>query len=243
MIDETIYEEYGNRECGEGESGNRECGDRECVAPRAYKGRQYKTAVEYVRNIDVRQLNRDGILDAPPGTPFGWEWTKAGKITMNAVLVPDEDLDGDEALWLHHVSSGGEELIAYPVKITSIRPNYGGRKRYFLCPLQKGEEPCLQRVEFLYNLSPESMFGCRHCLGLIFESRKKKGDPFYESVGKHCRKAQRARRKLSWAKTRSEQERCRDTIREAVDVMNRRTASIMNHNPFLDSLFGGERGD
>jgi hypothetical protein len=58
----------------------------------------------------------------------------------------------------------------YPVRLATTRPNYGGVRWWFVCPLVVRGVPCGQRAGKLH-LPPGSLyFGCRACHGLTYAS-------------------------------------------------------------------------
>ena len=59
----------------------------------------------------------------------------------------------------------------YTVGAVSTSPTYGGRRWWWLCPLNhRARGACNRRVGKLYLPSGASYFGCRHCYELSYTS-------------------------------------------------------------------------
>ena len=60
--------------------------------------------------------------------------------------------------------------VSEQVQLLSTRPNFGGKRWWFACPLQLNAKTCNHRVGKLYLPSGESQFGCRQCHDLTYRS-------------------------------------------------------------------------
>jgi hypothetical protein len=70
--------------------------------------------------------------------------------------------------YIHVINTTGEEKnFDYNVILTKTPCHFGGFRHWFQCPL------CNKRVGVLYKVS--YIFGCRHCFGLTYSSRKFSG--------------------------------------------------------------------
>lgn len=65
---------------------------------------------------------------------------------------------------------GSPEDVEERIKLLSTRPNYGGARWYFSCPVTTQGERCARRVSKLYLPPGERCFGCRKCHDLTYES-------------------------------------------------------------------------
>lgn len=121
----------------------------------------FRNTTEDHRFLDIRELNRWGLL-----RPSGWRtitWKRHGEVVSSIGVLPDYDR---LLLRYSHESPYGErQNREYPVFLDSTRCNYGGERRWFLCP----GSGCSRRVAVLYC---GSIFACRHCLDLSYESQR-----------------------------------------------------------------------
>ena len=73
-------------------------------------------------------------------------------------------------LWQKLEADGTETRFAEPIRLTSITPNFGGVRWWFICPLVGDGIACRRRVKKLFLPPGEVYFGCRACYGLTYES-------------------------------------------------------------------------
>lgn len=118
-----------------------------------------KNTVEDHRALDIRSLQRDGVLVA--GWRGNWQWSRDGEVRASIGL----EVESLERVRLHYqVTIQGEtEAKDYPVVITWTSCHLGGNRPWFLCPC------CWRRVAKLYSYG---MFACRHCLRLNYRSQQ-----------------------------------------------------------------------
>jgi hypothetical protein len=125
---------------------------------------------ESYKSIDVRRWQRQGLLS--PGTFFSQTWTRDGEPSGNiGVLVKD----GSVTLGYRLGQNG--QPIEQPVYFSWTRPQFGGRRPWFLCPL------CIRRVTLLYLRGER--WACRICCDLAYRS---------ELQSKGCRGQMKARK-------------------------------------------------
>jgi hypothetical protein len=148
-------------------------------------GRHYhcgskSTTADY-RSLDVRRLQRDGLLK--PGQAFSWQWSRNGE-KVASIQVRTEI---NRIILSYRHRSGGEEWQdkEYPVRLDWTDCNYGGQRAWFLCPAAG----CGRRVAVLYN---GGIFACRHCYRLAYESQRE------DAVDLMARRAEKIRARLGW---------------------------------------------
>jgi len=114
-----------------------------------------KAATEDYRTLDVRTLQRTGVLT--PGWRGGWQWSRNGETSASIGL---ETESRDSVRLRYQVKTQGQaEAKDYPVPITWTPCHLGGERPWFCCPC------CNRRVAKLYG---GVMFACRHCLRLNY---------------------------------------------------------------------------
>ena len=134
-----------------------------------------------MRALDVRRLQRDGLLAA--GQWFMWKWSRNGEeVASIQIRVADDRV----TLNYRSRSYGGEwQPMEYPVYLDWTPCRLGGRRAWFRCPARG----CGRRVAILYG---GSIFACRHCHHLAYDSQREKHDD------RLTRKADKIRQRLGW---------------------------------------------
>lgn len=140
-----------------------------------------KDTTSNMRALDVRRLQRDGLLTA--GRAFGWNWSRNGETIASIQMRTEEDR---VILNYRSRSNGGEwKAMEYPVRLEWTGCNLGGQRAWFLCPAQG----CGRRVAILYG---GSVFACRQCHKLAYQcQRETPGD-------RAMRRAETIRERLGW---------------------------------------------
>lgn len=111
--------------------------------------------------IDVRQLKRENMLT--PGSSRTLCWTDTiGRIHYEIRMKAE-----NAEIWLEDVIKSDvtpDQLVTYPIPITTTKTAYGGERVWFLCPSIN----CNRRVAILYK---RGWFLCRHCQELTYLSQ------------------------------------------------------------------------
>jgi hypothetical protein len=145
------------------------------------------TTSEYLR-LSLPRLKRQGLL-----CPRGWvdlSWYRGEEVV--ASIKMRVELDWVDFRYSHRDRGGGEwKSEEYSVYFASTPCNFGGSRLWFLCPGQG----CSRRVAILYG---GSIFACRHCHNLSYESQREQ--PHYRAL----HKAQAIRGKLRGSPNMSE---------------------------------------
>ena len=146
----------------------------------SYYGSSGETTEDY-RSLDIRQLQRDGLLTA--GRSFGWNWT--GQTGTDASIQARVEASS-VVLVYRHQSNGGEWIDEnYTVRIERTLCNLGGSRPWFICPARG----CGRRVALLYG---GAIFACRKCYRLSYPCQRERG------CDRAMRRADRFRDKLGW---------------------------------------------
>lgn len=147
-------------------------------------GRRYqggKSTTSDMRALDVRWLQRDGLLTL--GRAFGWNWSRNGEKIASIQMRTEADR---VILNYRSRSNGGEwKAMEYPVYLEWTGCNLGGRRAWFLCPARG----CGRRVAILYG---GAVFACRHCHKLNYQCQRETNDD------RAARRADTIRRRLGW---------------------------------------------
>ncbi|MER2539480.1 MAG: hypothetical protein ABTQ26_09585 [Azonexus sp.] len=144
-------------------------------------GQGGKDTTSDMRALDIRRLQRDGLLT--PGRWFMWKWSRNGEEVASIQIKTELDR---VILNYRSRSNGGDwQPIEYPVHLEWTACHLGGRRAWFHCPAQG----CGRRVAILYG---GTIFACRHCHRLAYASQRERADD------RATRQADRIRDKLDW---------------------------------------------
>ncbi len=145
------------------------------------RGQRGKDTTSDMRALDIRKLQRDGLLT--PGQAFGWNWLRKGETVASINIRSEVDR---VILDYRSRSNGGEwQAMEYPVRVEWTPCHLGGRRAWFHCPAPG----CGRRVAILFG---GSVFACRHCHKLAYESQR---EPDHDRA---VRRADTIRRRLGW---------------------------------------------
>jgi hypothetical protein len=147
------------------------------------RGQRGRDTTSDYRALDVRRLQRDGLLT--PGRSFGWNWTRKGE-TVASIQISTET---DRIILNYRHKTGGNDWqsMGYPVHLAWTECTLGGRRPWLLCPARG----CGRRVALLY-LGGSGIFACRHCYRLAYASQRETPDD------RAMRRAGRIRDRLGW---------------------------------------------
>ena len=146
--------------------------------------------------LSVSALMRAGVL--VPGEQTGglWGWTYEGEDRPHALVSYEADLTEPDDPWLRLRYDVNGERVECIVRLLTTRPNYGGRRLWFSCPLVG------RRVAKLYLPPGGRLFGSREAYGLTYAFCQASGSPLIASiaadVGASVPRVRRAMRTLGF---------------------------------------------
>jgi hypothetical protein len=126
--------------------------------------------VEHCLTLDANRLTRLGVLKDGTCLSGVISWP-AGASGENRVGCQVCTLDGAEPwirLYYSLTATGANE--DYRVTLTTTRPQYGGLRWWFVCPLVVNGVACNRRLGKLYLPPGGRYFGCRRCHRLTYAS-------------------------------------------------------------------------
>ena len=126
--------------------------------------------------LSVAALMRGGVL--VPGEQTGglWGWTYEGEDRPHALVSYEADLTEPDCPWLRLRYCVNGERVDCMVRLVTTRPNYGGHRWWFLCPLVG------RRAAKLYLPPGAKLFGSREAYGLTYASCQASGSPLIASI-------------------------------------------------------------
>lgn len=131
-----------------------------------------RITVERCRQISIFELSRAGVFNKGDGSFWSCQWRDAaGEETASIGYML---IDGGRAIRFMYTvtnkASDETETLDYCVEIATTRCNFGGVRRWFVCPAVKDGIPCGRRVGKLYLPPGGKYFGCRTCYNLTYRS-------------------------------------------------------------------------
>jgi len=137
---------------------------------RRFRWQDPKRTVEQCRSLDAGRWAREGIIAAGMRGEGACVWLDPSTGEQRCSISYRTDLSSDGSGWVELSYRVGEpaQAIAYRVQLQTTRPNFGGVRWWFTCPLSVRGQACGRRVKKLYLVG--RYFGCRHCHGLTYRS-------------------------------------------------------------------------
>ena len=135
-----------------------------------------RATVEASLVLSVSALMRTGALVPGERTGGLWGWTYEGENRPHAIVRYDADLTEPDDPWLRLRYNVNGERVDCMVRLVSTRPNYGGRRWWFLCPLVR------RRVAKLYLPPGGGLFGSREAHGLTYAFCQASGSLLIASI-------------------------------------------------------------
>lgn len=144
--------------------------------------RSGRACTEDCRQIDVRRLQRDGLLKR--GAAFRWQWSEEGRCTASVNMSVSDVL---HLSYRHRYNGGDWQDASYSVSLAWTSCTYGGERAWFRCPAAQ----CGRRVAILH-MGNGGIFACRHCYRLAYRSQRETADD------RASRRADKLRARLGW---------------------------------------------
>jgi len=130
--------------------------------------------VEECLALDINALMRLGIVREGVHDASALEWRnmRTGTVASSCRYHVDCRRVGASSIRFSYRLRDGEQ-IALTVALTTTRPNYGGLRWWFLCPIRdRSGRVCGRRAGKLYMPAGEAHFGCRVCHELTYQSHQ-----------------------------------------------------------------------
>ncbi|MFC1866521.1 hypothetical protein ACFL0H_00045 [Thermodesulfobacteriota bacterium] len=143
-----------------------------------------KTTVEECRCLTTQVFVRQKLLSPGIHVTDTLNWKSILSRRLEASCnIEINTLDLDSA-WIRlcHTYPYSDEGIDYKIRLETTRPNLGGIRWWFNCPIND----CNRRAAKLYRPPLAKLFGCRHCHDLTYRScqNSHKSDSLFGGSGK-----------------------------------------------------------
>ena len=114
--------------------------------------------------LNVSRLARDVAFRNGANGTLSWTNPLTDSQSMIARFAVREDVMGIVFCIGYEV---GSTRLAYGIRMKTTKPNFGGNRWWFTCPLVPSGVPCERRVAKLYFAG--RYFGCRGCHRLTYK--------------------------------------------------------------------------
>ncbi len=134
-----------------------------------------KITVEGSLSLSISALVRKKAITPKARSTGSWCWSYEGADEPHATIGYEANLMDLEAAWLRlHYQADGEP-VDYRINLVSTKPNYGGLRWWFICPLVRRDGGPPRRVAKLYLPPGGRYFGSRGGYGLTYTSCQESG--------------------------------------------------------------------
>lgn len=134
-----------------------------------------KDKVEDYRRLSIKRLCEENVIKSGSWESGSWQWLADGEVT-SSIGYEANTLEENTYFRVHYTNTRTEEKFDYKIRLATTNPNYGGKRWWFICPLQG----CGRRVANLYSAG--RYYGCRHCYNLTYQSQS--DAPHYRALHK-----------------------------------------------------------
>jgi hypothetical protein len=125
--------------------------------------------------LSISRLVRKRALVDGGATAGAWHWSYPGDEAPFATIGYTADLRDSEDAWMRLRYRADGEPMNYVVRLVCTRPNFGGRRWWFVCPIARGDNGPPRCVAQLYLPSGARYFGSRQAYGLTYRSCQDSG--------------------------------------------------------------------
>jgi hypothetical protein len=148
-----------------------------------------KGLVESCRELDINRLVREGLVRPEARRRGSWEWLDEGGAVLASIGLAARTGEESGTIRLSYAVTRpgrGREVQDYPIPLVTTSLPSGGRRWWFRCAASRGGgPPCGRRVGKLYLPRGGTVFACRCCHDLTYESCREssRGSGLWASLG------------------------------------------------------------
>lgn len=128
-----------------------------------------KRTVEQCLHLDLRHWQAAGIITPESESEGFWRWYNRETDETTSIIRYSTRLGRDHGwAWVGYILGPEREQIVTRIAIQTTRPNFGGLRWWFTCPMIRSGRPCGGLVRKLYL--DQTYFACRICSRLTYRS-------------------------------------------------------------------------
>jgi hypothetical protein len=139
-------------------------------------------AVEECLVLSIGDLLRQQLVVPGAWTSGSLSWKRTGEAEPFATIGFEADVIAPAHAWMRLRYTANGNLVDYRVRLTSTRPNFGGLRWWFVCPLARGDGGPPRRVAKLYLPPWRVYFGSREAHGLTYTCCQESHDRLFRRI-------------------------------------------------------------
>jgi hypothetical protein len=142
-----------------------------------------KSIAEQSNSLSIFWLRKNGFLNKERSYQSGGiTWTYGygdNKSSINFTIITDNWGTTEENSYINlrytqtSRSTGEKEDMDYKIELVTTPCRYGGKRYWFICPLNKNGKYCGRRVGVIFSIG--KWFGCRHCGEIAYAKQMEGG--------------------------------------------------------------------
>ena len=129
-----------------------------------------QVTVEECLVLSIADLLRQHLVVPGARTSGSLSWKRTGEAEPFATIGFEADVIGPTQACMRLRYTANSNPVDYRVRLTSTRPNFGGLRWWFVCPLARADGGPPRRVAKLYLPPGQVYFGSREGHGLTYTS-------------------------------------------------------------------------
>jgi hypothetical protein len=138
-----------------------------------YNGTKKQT-VEDGLTLSLSAMMHKGALNPGSATSDEWSWLYPGQEPHARIGYSSDMRDLDHAM-IRLLYTAGDKPMDYAVRLVWTALHNGGRRWWFLCPLEQEPGKAPRRVGKLHLPPGAQYFGSREAYGLTYQSSQESG--------------------------------------------------------------------
>lgn len=128
-----------------------------------------KTEADNLLKIETSWLKKNKYFAGNKSGGISWSNSYLRNNYSVGIETFFDDEKGYLRIYYSQINENDKKSFDYRVELIPSECNFGGKRYWFICPLQKNNKPCNRRVNVLYKCG--DYFGCRHCFNLTYKTR------------------------------------------------------------------------
>jgi hypothetical protein len=140
-----------------------------------WKGHDKRITAEECLALSIADLLRQQLLVPGARTSGSLSWKRTGETEPFATIGFEADI-GAACAWMRLRYTTNGNPVDYRVGLTRTRPNFGGVRWWFVCPLVRADGGPPRRVAKLYLPPGQIYFGSREAHQLTYTSCQESHD-------------------------------------------------------------------
>jgi hypothetical protein len=147
-----------------------------------WNGHDKRTTAEECLVLSIAQLFRQRAVLPGARTSGSCTWTRMGETKPYATIGFEADTVDPAQAWMRLLYTANHNPVDYRVRLTTTRPNFGGVRWWFICPLVRADGGPPRRVAKLYLPPAQIYFGSREAYRLTYTSCQESHDRLFRRI-------------------------------------------------------------